>query len=137
MLLIMPLENKRRFERIQSHTKVKLPGESGWAECYNSNISGSGLYFDTAKQLQVGDFVNLQFMLHTESTAIANVHFFASAKVVRVIPGENIFQTAVEFIIDDAVRKEILKVIEIIKGQNLKVDRPTATEAVLQKNKPQ
>ena len=133
----MPGENKRRFERVRAQAKVKLPGETEWSECNNSNISGSGLFFDTAKELKSGDFVTMQFMLHTESTAIANVHFFASAKVVRVIPRENSFQTAVEFIIDDLVRKEILKVIEIIKSQNLKVDRPTTIEAVLQKNKPQ
>lgn len=133
----MSRENERRFERVNAHVKVKLPGETEWAECENSNISGSGLFFNTARQLQVGDFVTLQFMLHTESTAIANVHFFASAKVMRVKAGGNTFQTAVEFIIDDAVRKEILKVIEIIKSQNLKIDRPTTIEAVLNKNKPQ
>ena len=132
----MSAENKRGFERVRALSKVKLPGESHWTECSNSNISGSGLFFETAKELKAGDFVTLQFMLHAETTAISNVHFFASAKVVRVTPGENYFHTAVEFIIDDAVRKEILKVIEVIKSQQLKVDRPTSIEAVLQKNKP-
>jgi hypothetical protein len=131
----MAKENKRRYERVKVNAKVKLPGDSGWAECENSDVSGSGLFFETAKELKAGDFVTLQFMLHSQAHTIANTHFFASAKVVRILPKEDNFQIAVEFIIDETVRKEILKAVEMIKGQNLKVDRPTTLQAILQKTK--
>jgi hypothetical protein len=134
---IMSGENKRRHERVKVEAKVKLPGDTAWAECKNSDVSGSGLLFETGKELQSGDFVTLQFMLHTQSGVVANVHFFASAKVIRTKPKDNTFEIAVEFIIDESVRKEILKVVEIIKSQQLKVDRPTSIEAVLHKDKPQ
>jgi hypothetical protein len=74
-------------------------------------------------------------MLQAESGSVGNVHFFASAKVVRVEPRGEKFQTAVEFIIDETIRKEILKVVAAIKGHNLKVDRPTSTDAILHKDK--
>jgi hypothetical protein len=128
-------ENKRRFERVNATARVKLPGDAGWTECDNSNVSGAGLFFETSKQLQTGDFVTLQFMLQSESGSVANIHFFTSAKVVRIEPRGDKFQIAVEFIIDDAVRKEILKVVETIKSHNLRVERPTTAEAILHKEK--
>jgi len=131
----MAKENKRKFERVKVNTKVKLPGDIEWAECQNSDVSGSGLSFETGKQLKAGDFVTLQFMLHSESHVNANVHFFASAKVVRITPSADNFQIAVEFIIDDSVRKEILKTVEAIKSSKLRVERPTTMQAVLQKDK--
>jgi hypothetical protein len=130
-------QDKRKYERVKVNTKVKLPGDTEWAECLNSDVSGSGLSFQTEKKLQPGDFVTLQFMLHSEASVTANTHFFASAKVVRIVPGENIFRIAVEFIIDEAVRKEILKVVEMIKSQNLKVERPSSIATVLRKNVPE
>jgi hypothetical protein len=36
----------------------------------------------------------------------------------------------------EEVRKEILKLIEMIKSQNLKVERPTTLDAVVRKIKP-
>jgi hypothetical protein len=129
----MVKDNKRKYERVKVNAKVKLPGDPGWAECENSDVSGSGLFFETAKELKAGDFVTLQFMLQSQANTVANTHFFASAKVVRIVPKKNNFQIAVEFVIDDAVRKEILKAVEIIKGQNLKVDRPTTLQAILKK----
>jgi Tfp pilus assembly protein PilZ len=127
----------RKFERVETQVKVKLPGETAWTECTNANVSAGGLFFKSAKQLTTGDFVNLQFMLQAKSGTLSNVHFFASAKVVRITP-ENIgFQIAVEFIVDEDVRKEILKLVEMIKSQNLKVERPTTLDAVLHKRKPE
>ena len=99
-------ENQRKFERVETHVKVKLPGDVAWTECINSNVSGGGLFFDSAKQLSMDDFVNLQFMLQAKSGSLSNVHFFASAKVVRIAPKNDIFQIAVEFIVDEEVRKE-------------------------------
>jgi hypothetical protein len=131
----MSPENQRRFERVNATAKVKLPGETAWTECDNSNVSGAGLFFETSKQLQPGDFVTLQFMLQAEAGSVANVHFFASAKIVRILPKGDKFQIAVEFIIDEAVRKEILKVVETIKSHNMKIERPTTSEAVLRKTK--
>lgn len=128
--------NKRKYERVDACVKVKLPGDSAWAECSTSNVSAGGLFFETAKHLNVGDFVMLQFMLQSKSGTISNVHFFASAKVVRVEEKNGNYNTAVEFVIDEDVRKELLKLIEMIKGQNLKVERPTTTNAVLGKVKP-
>jgi len=133
----MAKENKRRHERVKVNTKVKLPGDTAWAECRNSDVSGSGLFFETGKQLKTGDFVTLQFMLHSESHVNANIHFFASAKVVRIQPKEDNFQIAVEFIIDEEVRKEILKAVEAIKSSQMRVDRPTTMQAVLLKDKPE
>jgi hypothetical protein len=133
----MVKENKRRYERVQVNTKVKLPGDSVWSECQNSNVSGSGLFFETGKELKPGDFVTLQFMLHSDISSNANIHFFASAKVVRIEPKDDNFQIAVEFIIDEAVRKEILKAVETIKSSKMKVERPTTMQAILQKDKPQ
>lgn len=132
----MGQEDQRKFERVETHVKVKLPGDVSWIECINSNVSGGGLFFDSAKQLSLGDFVNIQFMLQAKSGTLSNVHFFASAKVVRVAPKDEIFQIAVEFIVDEDVRKEIIKLVEMIKSENLKVTRPTTHDAVLNKLKP-
>jgi Tfp pilus assembly protein PilZ len=128
--------DKRKHERVDTSVKVKLPGDTIWTECATSNVSAGGLFFQTAKQLIVGDFVTLQFMLQAKVGTFANVHFFASAKVVRTTPKDDAFQIAVEFIVDEDVRKEIQKLVEMIKSQNLKVDRPTAIDAVLHKLKP-
>jgi hypothetical protein len=127
----MEPENKRRFERVNATAKVKLPGDTAWIECDNSNVSGAGLFFESSRQLQPGDFVTLQFMLQAESGSVANIHFFASAKVARIQPKGDKFQIAVEFIIDETVRKEILKVVETIKSNSMKIERPTSTTAVL------
>jgi Tfp pilus assembly protein PilZ len=130
-------EEKRKYERVDTNVKVKLPGDTAWQECTTSNVSAGGLFFQTDRQLNVGDFVTLQFMLQSKTGTLANVHFFASAKVVRISPKENSFQVAVEFIVDEDVRKEILKLVEMIKSQNLKVDRPTTLDAVFHKDKPE
>jgi Tfp pilus assembly protein PilZ len=128
--------DKRKHERVDTNVKVKLPGDTTWTECATSNVSAGGLFFQAAKQLNVGDFVTLQFMLQAKIGSIANVHFFASAKVVRTNPKDDAFQMAVEFIVNEDVRKEIHKLVEMIKSQNLKVDRPTTLDAVLHKIKP-
>ena len=47
--------------------------------------------------------------------------------------GNGKIQVAVEFIIDEDVRKEIRKLVEMIKSQNLRVDRPTANDALFRK----
>lgn len=127
---------KRKYERVDTNVKVKLPGDATWTECSTSNVSAGGLFFDAARQLVVGDFVTLQFMLQSKTGILANVHFFATAKIVRIIPKENTFQTAVEFIVDEEVRNEINKLVNMIKSQNLKVERPTALDTLLHKIKP-
>ena len=104
----MNRENKRRYERIETNAKVKLPGDTAWIECIASNVSGGGLFIEAARQLSIGDLVALQFMLESKSRTIPNVHFFGLARVVRVIPKSDINTIAVEFILDDYVRKEIL-----------------------------
>jgi Tfp pilus assembly protein PilZ len=129
--------NQRKFERVETQVKVKLPGETTWTECTNANVSAGGLFFKSAKQLTIGNFVNLQFMLQAKSGTLSNVHFFASARVVRITPENMGFQVAVEFIVDEDVRKEILKLVEMIKSQNFKVDRPTTLDAVFHKRKPE
>ena len=128
--------DKRQHERVDTKVKVKLPGDTAWTECTTSNVSAGGLFFDSVRQLTLGDFMTLQFMLQSKTGTHANVHFFASAKVVRCIPKDNIFQIAVEFIVDEDVRKEIHKLVEMIKSQNLRIDRPTTLDAVLHKIKP-
>ena len=132
----MTAEDKRRYERVDTNIKVKLPGDTEWCECSKSNVSAGGLFFESARQLNVGDIVTLQFMLYAESGTLANVHFFASARVVRIAPKADMFQIAVEFIIDEDVRKEILRIVEMIKSDNLKVNRPTMLDEVLHKSKP-
>ncbi|MGO9380432.1 MAG: PilZ domain-containing protein [Dissulfurispiraceae bacterium] len=127
---------KRKYERVDANVKVKLPGDTSWIECTTSNVSAGGLLFDSVRRLTVGDFVTLQFMIQSKAGTLANVHFFATARVVRIAPKDDKFQTAVEFIVDEDVRKEIHKLVEMIKSQNLKVDRPTTLDAVLNKIKP-
>jgi hypothetical protein len=104
----MNRENKRRYERVETIVKVKFPGNTAWIECMASNVSGGGLFFEAARQLSIGDFVALQFMLQSKSRTIPNVHFFGSARVVGVIPKSDFCTTAVKFIFDEYVRKEIL-----------------------------
>jgi hypothetical protein len=74
-------------------------------------------------------------MLQSKTGTHANVHFFASSRVVRIIPRGDAFQSAVEFIVDEDVREEIHKLVKIIKSQNLTVDNPTTLDAVLHKIK--
>jgi len=126
---------KRKYERVDTNVKVKLPGDSVWTECISSNVSAGGLCFDTVRPLSVGDVVTLQFMLQSRTGTHANVHFFASSRVVRIIPRGDAFQAAVELIVDEDVRKEIHKLVKIIKSQNLTVDNPTTLDAVLHKIK--
>jgi Tfp pilus assembly protein PilZ len=126
-------ESRRRHERVETTVKVKLPGDTAWAECTTSNVSEGGLFFETERQLRVGDLVSLQFMLQSKAGTIANVHFFASATVVRTMSEKGKIKVAVEFIIDEDVRKEIRKLVEMIKSQNLRVDRPSANDALFRK----
>ena len=127
---------KIKYERVDTNVKVKLPGGSGLSECISSNVSAGGLCFDNLRQLTVGDFVTLQFMLQSKTGTRDNVHFLASSRVVRIIPMGDTFQAAVEFIVDEDVRKEIHKLVKIIKSQNLTVDNPTTLDAVLHKIRP-
>ena len=126
---------KRKYDRVDTNVKVKLPGDSVWTGCISSNVSAGGLCFDTVRPLSVGDVVTLQFMLQSRTGTHANVHFFASSRVVRIIPRGDAFQAAVELIVDEDVRKEIHKLVKIIKSQNLTVDNPTTLDAVLHKIK--
>jgi len=128
---------KRKYERVDAKVKVKLPGDASLTECTTSNVSAGGLFFDSMRQLTVGDLVTLQFMLQSKTETRANVHFFASSRVIRIIPKNDTFQAAVEFIVDGDVREEILRLVKIIKSQNLKVERPTTLDAVLHKIKPE
>jgi hypothetical protein len=121
-------EDRRRYERVETNVMVKLPGDASWTESTTSNVSGGGLLFESTKQLNPDDLAPLQFMLQTGTHA--NVHFFASARVVRTRPKDNSFQIAVEFIIDEDVRKEISKLVAIIKGQNFMAERPTTSDAL-------
>lgn len=130
----MNADNKRTHERVETSVKVKLPGETVWTESTTANVSGGGLFFESSKQLNPGDLVTLQFMLQSKLGMLTNVHFFASARVVRVISKADIYQIAVEFILDGDVRKEILKLVKTIKSQNLKVERPSISDALFQKN---
>jgi hypothetical protein len=133
----MAQEENRRFDRVKATVKVKLSGDSEWYECANSNISGAGLLFESARQLKEGDPITLQFMLYAESGSVSNIHFFAEAKVVRITPAtkKDTFEVAAEFFFDEAVRKELLRIIETIKSHNLRVERPTSIEAMLHKDK--
>ncbi len=128
-------QENRKYERVDTNVKVKLPGDLGWTECISSNVSAGGLCFETLRLLTVGDFVTLQFMLQSKTGTSANVHFFASSRVVRIILRGDAFQAAVEFIVDEDVRKEIHKLVKIIKSQNLAVDNPTTLDAVLHRIK--
>jgi hypothetical protein len=114
--------------------KVKLPGEQEWSESVAVNVSACGLLFDTAKRLRTGELIALQFILQGSSGAGGNVHFFASAKVIRIVPIKDLFRTAVELIIKDHVRAEMLKILEIIKCRNLKIERQTSLDAILHRS---
>jgi hypothetical protein len=127
-------KNDRRFDRIETTVKVKLKGGTVWTECADANISGCGLLFDAEKRLSVGDFDALQFMLQSRSGTTANVLFFATAKVVRTTPRKGFFRTGVELIIDDMVRDEIVRVLNIIKCQTLRVNCTTTHEAMFGKS---
>jgi Tfp pilus assembly protein PilZ len=135
--LIMNGEDRRQYERIDTNVKVKLPGDTEWHESNASNISAGGLLFETSRQLNIGDVVTLQFMLHSKSGTLSNVHFFSSSRIVRIAPKANTFQIAVEFIIEDDVRKEIRRMVEMIKSDNLKIKRPTTLDEVFHKSSPE
>ncbi|HTZ16800.1 MAG TPA: PilZ domain-containing protein [Dissulfurispiraceae bacterium] len=130
----MLAENKRRHDRVDTNVKVRLPGDATWTESKTSDVSVGGLFFESAKQLNQGELVNLQFMLQRTSGTLTNVHFFAPARILRVIPKDGIYKIAVEFIVDAEMRKEILKLVETIKSQNLKLKRPSIIDTLLQTN---
>ena len=127
---LMYKEDNRKHERVETNVRVKLPGDTIWTECTTSNVSSGGLLFESVRQLNVGDFVSFQFMLQLKSGTHSNIHFFASSRVIRIIPKADTYQIAVEFIVDEDVRKEIRKLVEIIKSQNLIVERPAASDAL-------
>ncbi|HMK59654.1 MAG TPA: PilZ domain-containing protein [Dissulfurispiraceae bacterium] len=131
----MGTEERRKYERVSTTVKMKLPGDTEWTDCTSSNISAGGLFFESNRRLEIGDNVTMQFMLHSKTGTAGNVHFIVSARVIRIIPYCGIFQIAVEFVIEEDVRKEILKLVELIKSQNLKIERPTTLDAVLHKKK--
>jgi hypothetical protein len=126
---------KRKRERVDTNVKVKPPGDSARTECTTSNVRTGSFCFDTAQQLTVEDPVTLQVMLQSKTETRANVHFLASSRVIRIIPKDDKFQTPVEFIADVAVREEILRLLKVIKSQNLKIERPKTLDAVLYKKK--
>jgi hypothetical protein len=128
-------ENKRRYERVETNVKVMLSGDAAWTECSSCNVSGGGLFFESARQQKIGDLVTLQFMLQAKTRTMSNVHFIVSAKVIRVTPQSNGFQVAVEFILNKDLREEILKVVKIIQSQNLEVERPTIREKLFRRVK--
>ena len=76
-------ENKRRYERVETNVKVMLPGDAAWTECASCNVSGGGLFFESARQQKIGDLVTLQFMLQAKTRTMSNVHFIVSAKVIE------------------------------------------------------
>lgn len=90
-------------------------------------------FFESTRQQKIGDLVTLQFMLQVKIGTMSNVHFFVSAKVIRVIPQSSELQIAVEFILDKDVREEILKVVKIIQSQNLEVESLTVREKLFLK----
>jgi hypothetical protein len=124
----------RRYARVETRVKVKLPGDLAWTESAAVNVSGSGMLFDTAKRLSKGELTALQFILQGSSGAGGNVHFFASAKVIWSAPIKDLFRTAVELIIKDDARSEMMKILEIIKCRNLKIVRQTSLDAVLHRS---
>lgn len=81
--------------------------------------------------------MTLQFMLQSKTGTLANVYFFASAPIVRIIrKNDDSFQIAGEVIVDEDLRKEINKRVNIIQGQNMKIDRTATRHAVFDKIKP-
>ena len=56
-------QERRRYERVETHVKVKLPEDVAWTECACCSVSGGGLCFDSARQQKVGAIVSLQVML--------------------------------------------------------------------------
>jgi hypothetical protein len=110
---------------VETNVKAKLQGDTLWTECPDANVSGCGLLFDTLKRLNEGDLNTLQFMLHYRSGSSDNTLFFANAKVIRAAPRKGFFRTAVEFVIDDMARSEILRVLNIIRCQELKTSNLT------------
>jgi hypothetical protein len=94
-------------------------------------VSGCGLLFDTARRLSIGDFTPLQFILQGSSDASGNVHFFASARIIWTAPIKGFFRTAVELIISDNMKSEIVRILEVIKCRNLRITRQTSLDAVL------
>lgn len=136
--MLMYAEDRRKYERVETNVKLKLSGDAAWTECTTAdctNVSGGGLSFIYAGQVSVGDCITLQFILHTKSGAASNIHFLASARVVRVTPKNDLYQVAVEFLIDENIRKELLNVIKMIKSDNLKITRPTNNETLFGNNR--
>ena len=110
---------ERRYYRIETSVKVKLPGDLEWTESEHANVSGCGMLFDTARRLSTGDFIPLQFMLQGSTDKAGHVHFFASAKIVWIAPLKGYFRTAAELLVNDEVRTEILKILDVIKNRDL------------------
>ena len=128
---------KRRHDRVDTNVRVKLPGDLSWTKCTTSNTSSGSLLFNSARHLPVGDLVTLQFMLQSKTGTLANVYFFASAPIVRIIrKNDDSFQIAGEVLVDEDLRKEINKRVNIIQGQNMKIDRTATRHAVFDKIKP-
>ena len=86
---------KRKYERVDTNVKVKLPGDSVWTECISSNVSAGGLCFDTVRPLSVGDVVTLQFMLPSRTGTDTKAHFLASSRVIRIIPEDDTFSVSI------------------------------------------
>ena len=129
----MDIAEKRKYERVQTDLRVKLPGDTEWTECTTSNVSGGGLLFEAKRELIIGDRVTLQFMLRSKSGNSSNVHFMVTAKVVRVVSLSQNYQIAVEFILDGSVKQEILRVVGMIKSQNLTINRSAACDALFKR----
>jgi Tfp pilus assembly protein PilZ len=115
----------RRYARVETSVKVKLPGDLAWTESTAANVSVCGLLFDTARRLSIGDFTALQFMLQNSPDAGGNAHFFASAKIIWIAPIKGLFKTAVELIVTDDVGSEIAKTLEAISSGSAIKQLPT------------
>jgi Tfp pilus assembly protein PilZ len=115
----------RRYARVETRVKVKLPGDLAWTESAAANVSVCGLLFDTAKRLSIGDFTALQFMLQNSPDVGGNAHFFVSAKVIWIAPIKGLFKTAVELIVNDDMRSEIAKTLGAINPGSVIKRLPT------------
>jgi len=129
----MDITEKRKYERVPTELRVKLPGDREWTDCTTSNVSGGGLLFEAKRKLLIGDMVTLQFMLRSKFGNLSNVHFMVTARVIRVVSISENYQIAVEFILDGSIKQEILKVVGMVKSQNLTINRKAACDAVFQR----
>ncbi len=127
-------KEERRYARVKTPVKVKLPGDLTWTESAYSDVSGCGLLFDTARRMSIGDFTPLQFELRGSPDANGSMLFFAPAKIVWIAPFKGYFRTAVELLINDDMRYEIVKLLEIIKNKSIMTPRQTSRDALLQNN---